>query len=103
MLIKSCTNPNDDCLILFGGSGGELVLCQQLQRNFISCELQTDYYTMIIDRLNNNGKIHNKYKLKNFTFKNEKTQEPQKPITNDSIDSLDITDNNNQIYMKLVN
>jgi site-specific DNA-methyltransferase (adenine-specific) len=63
MLIKSCTKENDDCFILFGGSGSELVLCKQLKRNFISCELHPEYYQMIQDRLSNNGKIKDDYRL----------------------------------------
>lgn len=63
MLIKSCTKENDDVFILFGGSGSELVLCQKLKRNFISCELQPDYYRMIQNRLKNGGKIDDEYRL----------------------------------------
>lgn len=62
-LIKSCTNENDNVMILFGGSGSELVLCKNLKRNFVSCELHPDYYTMILDRLKNNGDIKNEYRL----------------------------------------
>lgn len=57
MLIKSCTKEGDDCFILFGGSGSELILCKNMNRNFISCEIHEVYYQMIIDRLKNNGKI----------------------------------------------
>jgi site-specific DNA-methyltransferase (adenine-specific) len=63
MLIKSCTQDNDDVFILFGGSGSEIVLCKYLKRNFICCEIHPDYYQMILDRLDNNGKIKNKYRL----------------------------------------
>lgn len=63
MLIKSCTMENDDVFILFGGSGSEIVLCQELKRNFISCELHPEYYRMIQDRLANNGKISEEYRL----------------------------------------
>ena len=35
LFIKASTQKNDDCFILFGGSGSEIVLCQNLQRNFI--------------------------------------------------------------------
>ena len=63
MLIKSCTTEGDDIFILFGGSGSELVLCQELNRNFTSCELHAKYYEMIIDRLKNQGLISNKYRL----------------------------------------
>lgn len=65
MLISSCTQEGDVCFVLFGGSGSELVLCKELKRHFISCELHKEYYAMILDRLKNNGKIHQKYKLQN--------------------------------------
>ena len=73
MLIKSCTIEQDDVFILFGGSGSELVLCQKLKRNFISCELHTDYYNMIQDRLNNNGQIKDEFRLE---FVQEKQKYP---------------------------
>jgi site-specific DNA-methyltransferase (adenine-specific) len=63
MLILSCTQENDDVFILFGGSGSELVLCKNLRRNFLSCELHPEYYQMILDRLNNNGEIKTEYRL----------------------------------------
>jgi len=63
MLIKSTTNENDSVFILFGGSGNEIFLCKDLNRNFISCELHETYLNMIIDRLNNNGEIKDEYKL----------------------------------------
>jgi len=63
MLIKSCTQEQDDVFVLFGGSGSELVLCQQLQRNFISCELHPEYHQMIAERLNNNGAIQAEHKI----------------------------------------
>jgi len=63
MLIKSCTQENDNVFILFGGSGSELVLCKNLKRNFISCEIHPEYYQMILDRFENNGKIKEEYKL----------------------------------------
>lgn len=64
MLIKSCTQEGEDCFILFGGSGSEIVLCKNLKRNFISCEIHPDYYQMILDRLSNNGKIKEEYRLR---------------------------------------
>jgi site-specific DNA-methyltransferase (adenine-specific) len=63
MLIKSCTNEGDNIFILFGGSGSELVLCKNLKRNYTSCEIHPDYYKMIIERLNNGGKIYDEYRL----------------------------------------
>lgn len=70
MLIKSCTKEGDDCFILFGGSGSELVLCKNLDRNFISCELHPEYYQMILDRLKNNGKIRDEFRLEFMQQKN---------------------------------
>jgi site-specific DNA-methyltransferase (adenine-specific) len=72
MLIKSCTQQNDDVFILFGGSGSEIVLCKELKRNFISCELHPEYYEMIQDRLANNGKISEEYRLE-FVQEKKKT------------------------------
>lgn len=63
LLIKSCTKEGDNVLILFGGSGSELVLCQQLRRDFISCEIHPEYYQMIQARLANGGKIQPEHKL----------------------------------------
>ncbi|MDR0485128.1 MAG: site-specific DNA-methyltransferase [Elusimicrobiota bacterium] len=64
MLIKAATKENDLVYILFGGSGSEIVLCKELKRNFISSEIHKPYYDMIINRLNNYGRIDEKYKLK---------------------------------------
>jgi len=72
-LIKSCTQDNDDVFILFGGSGSEIVLCKNLKRNFISCEIHPGYYQMILDRLDNNGKIRHEHRLKYFQQQNGKT------------------------------
>jgi site-specific DNA-methyltransferase (adenine-specific) len=69
MLIKSCTKKNDDCFILFGGSGSELILCKKLDRNYISCELHPDYYQMILDRLGNDGKIKDEYPIQSILEK----------------------------------
>jgi site-specific DNA-methyltransferase (adenine-specific) len=74
MLIKSCTQENDDVFILFGGSGSEIVLCKDLKRNFISCELHPEYYEMIQDRLANNGKISEEYRLEFVQEKKKKDE-----------------------------
>ncbi len=63
LLIKATTKEEDDIFIHFGGSGSEIVLCQELKRNFISCELHKKYFEMIQNRLQNNGKISEKYRL----------------------------------------
>ena len=70
MLIKSCTQNNDDVFILFGGSGSEIILCKNLKRNFISCEIHPDYHRMILDRLDNNGAIKDEYRLDFIQQKN---------------------------------
>lgn len=43
-LILSCTQPGDVVLVLFGGSGSEIEICQQLDRQFISAELDPEYH-----------------------------------------------------------
>lgn len=77
ILIKACTQENDDVLILFGGSGSEIVLCRELRRNFVSCELHPDYYRMILDRLKHNGSIKDEYRLEFLQQKNGHSQQPQ--------------------------
>lgn len=62
LFLKSSTIEGDNVFILFGGSGGELVSCKNLKRNFISCELHPEYYKMICSRLENNGKIFDEFK-----------------------------------------
>ncbi len=81
MLIKSCTQESDDVFILFGGSGSELVLCQNLNRNFVSCETHHSYYEMILERLRHNGAIDNEHRLEFIKSKgknpSEQIAEPQ--------------------------
>jgi DNA modification methylase len=75
MLIKSCTMPRDIVLILFGGSGSEIEVCNILDRQYISAEVDEKYYKMIADRLNK-GCIEEKYRLKlrNYELKNIESQ-----------------------------
>ncbi len=63
MLIKASTQQQDTCFILFGGSGSEIMRCQELNRNFISCEIHPEYYRMICDRLNDAGVAGKQYRL----------------------------------------
>ena len=63
LLIKSCTMPGDTVLVLFGGSGSEIEVCNILNRHFISAEVDEKYYKMILDRLAK-GRIEEKYKLR---------------------------------------
>ena len=75
MLIKSCTMPDDNVLILFGGSGSELEVCKTLKRHYISAEMDEKYHRMILDRLSN-GKIDQKYRLKlrHYETENKESQ-----------------------------
>lgn len=75
MLIKSCTQPGDVVLVLFGGSGSEIEICKVLNRQYISAEIDEKYYKMILDRLNK-GRIEEKYKLrlKKYEIKNIERQ-----------------------------
>ncbi len=61
-LILSCTMPKDIVLVLFGGSGSEVEVCKNLDRRYISAEIDRKYYNIIIDRLKN-GKISKKHRL----------------------------------------
>jgi site-specific DNA-methyltransferase (adenine-specific) len=72
-LIKACTQEQDSVFILFGGSGSEILLCKELNRNFLSCELHPEYYNMIIDRLSHDGKIRDEHRLR---FLQEKKMDP---------------------------
>jgi len=76
MLIKSCTQPNDVVLILFGGSGSEIEVCNVLKRYYVSSEIDEKYYKMIVDRLNK-GKIDDKYRLDMNKYEIKKIQSQQ--------------------------
>ncbi len=83
LLIRASTKPKDSVLILFGGSGSEIVLAKKLKRTYISCEINQQYYEMILDRLNNNGRIRNAYKC--LTRESHKTKTPKN--TNEMINA----------------
>ena len=71
--MKSCTMPGDVVLILFGGSGSEIEVCKILNRQYISAEIDEEYYKMICDRLNK-GRIEQKYKLRLKHYDAENTE-----------------------------
>lgn len=75
MLIKSCTMPNDNVLILFGGSGSEIEICKILKRQYISAEIDKKYLKLILDRIST-GRIEEKYRLrlKKYEIKNIQVQ-----------------------------
>lgn len=47
-----------------------IILCKNLKRNYISCEIHPEYYKMILDRLNNgNGFIRDEYRIQSIIEK----------------------------------
>ena len=62
MIIRASTKPKDIALILFGGSGAEIDVCKNLNRQFISAEIDKKYCDIINDRLFK-GFIDQKYRL----------------------------------------
>ncbi len=62
MLIKATTKPKDIVLVLFGGSGAEIDVCKNLNRQFISAEIDKKYCDIINTRLVN-GFIAPEHKL----------------------------------------
>ena len=52
-LILTYTNPNDTVLDFTMGSGSTGVACMETDRNFIGIELDKEYYTIAVERLNN--------------------------------------------------
>ena len=80
MLIKASTKENDKVFVLFGGSGNEILLCKGLKRQFISAEIDKNYYNMILDRLKNGGAINNEYKLRFINGNKTKYFCPQKKL-----------------------
>lgn len=51
-IVKASSNENDNVLIPFGGSGSEIVACQELNRNCIVFETESQYVDIINQRLN---------------------------------------------------
>ena len=51
-IIETSSNKNDNVLIPFGGSGSEIVACQELKRNCIVFETESQYVDIINQRLN---------------------------------------------------
>ena len=62
LLIKSCTVPGDSIFVLFGGSGSEVVQARNLDRVYLTCEIQQRYCDIIESRLRNDGMIVDEYK-----------------------------------------
>jgi site-specific DNA-methyltransferase (adenine-specific) len=64
-LIKASTLPGDTVLILFGGSGSEIVECKKLRRHFVSAEIDKRYYDLILRRLELGGDVPERFRLLN--------------------------------------
>ena len=63
MLFKATTKRGDTALVLFGGSGSELVVCQRLGLNFVSAEVEPAYVKIIEERLKRKGEVPEKYRM----------------------------------------
>lgn len=63
MLLKATAKKGDTVLVLFGGSGSELVVCQKMGLNFVSAETDPEYVNMIEERLKHNGEVSERYRL----------------------------------------
>lgn len=62
LLIKASTSAGDLVFVLFGGSGSEVVQSKNLDRDFLTCDLQDIYCEIINSRLNNGGKISEEHR-----------------------------------------
>lgn len=62
-LIEASTKRGDVVLILFGGSGSEIVECKKLGRRFISAEIDKKYYNLINRRLAQGGDVPDELRL----------------------------------------
>lgn len=62
LLFRATTKPGDTALVLFGGAGSELVVCEQLKLNWISAELVSAYCDLIEARLKNGGAVPKQFR-----------------------------------------
>lgn len=58
MFLQVFSEERDLIFVHFGGSGGELLVCEDLKRDWISCELHPLYCELIENRLKSNRSIH---------------------------------------------
>ncbi|MCW6167454.1 MAG: site-specific DNA-methyltransferase [Thermoplasmatales archaeon] len=77
LLFRATTKPGDTVLVLFGGAGSELVVCEQLKLNWISAELVDAYCALIEERLKNGGIVPKKYRM---TIPHRKAKPVVKPV-----------------------
>lgn len=64
-LIRASTKPGDVVLVLFGGSGSEIIECRKLGRHFVSSEIDRKYHKLIMQRLKSGGGVPKEYRLFN--------------------------------------
>ena len=57
MLFKATCKKGDTVLVLFGGAGSELVVCQRLGLDWVSAELVPQYQQLIEERLKHGGEV----------------------------------------------
>ncbi len=62
-LIEASTKKKDVVLVLFGGSGSEIVECLKSGRHYISAEIDRKYYELILERIKAGGEVPRKYRL----------------------------------------
>ncbi len=63
LLLLASTKPKDSAFILFGGSGSEILSAKKHDRRYLSCEINSRYHKMILDRLKNGNRVMKKYRL----------------------------------------
>ena len=63
MLFKATTKPGDTVLVLFAGSGSELVVCKRLDLNFVSAEIEHAYVRIVEERLSRGGEVPTQYRM----------------------------------------
>ena len=85
LLLKASTKEQDIVFIHFGGSGSEIIHTKNLNRKFISCEIHPEYHKMILERLQNNGKISPEYRLEFIKIKNGYQPKPETDTLFDEI------------------
>ena len=56
-IIKAYTNENDVVLDCFMGSGSTAIACKQTNRDFIGCEIDKDYHTKLLQRVNSYDRL----------------------------------------------
>jgi len=69
-LFASSTQSGDTVLILFGGSGSEIMECRKMKRRFIAAEIDKLYFDLIMQRLRTNGPLPDELRLMSNMKKN---------------------------------